>query len=698
MRSHRHGRWPSRARCVAARGSPAAVVTTTTSGGGRAAASRPIKIGGIFDLTGATADVGTPYSEGMRGLRRLAQRRRAASSGHKIEALICRTTRYKVPIAEQLYSQYVPRAWSPFMGWGTGDTEALRSRVTDDKMPFMSASYAEMLTDPTETPYNFVLGADLLRPDARRPRLHRRSRTSGRPRSPCFHHDTPVRHRPDGRRREVDRGQGARARLQGLPDAGRRHRLRRPAPAGQGAGREVRRDPERVQPGRAGRQEHRRPRARHEDRLPQLVHRRAVRQARRRTPPRAPDRIHAVRAGHVQRQGPATRRRRLPARARASTSTTKGLHYVQGWYTMDVDGEGIEKRSPTARGAHRREIKRRSRRCRPSTPAASSAPIKFTADVHAGMQGVEASTRSRAASSRSSTDPWTTERQCRTAEPPTRGPAAAAAVADRGTGAPRAQQHRGHLRRGDPGPARPVARGAEGRSSRCSAPTAPASRPRSRRSPGCCRPRTARSPTASIEFDGREHHRTATPPSIVRRGISQVMEGRRVFEHLTVQENLRRRRLHAARRLPGRTSTWSTSTSRGCASAAPADAGYLSGGEQQMLAIGRALMAKPRLLMLDEPSLGLAPLLVDEIFEIIQRLNPSSGTRSCWSSRTPGSRWGSPTTATSWRTAASCSTGPPRSCADNPDVQEFYLGLSEAGERRKSYRDVKHYKRRKRWL
>jgi len=199
----------------------------------------------------------------------------------------------------------------------------------------------------------------------------------------------------------------------------------------------------------------------------------------------------------------------------------------------------------------------------------------------------------------------------------------------------------------------------------------------------------------SIQFEGREL-RHCDAADIVREGLSQVMEGRRVFAHLTVEENLvagAYTRRDGYRddiemvyeyfpRLRERRS---------------GDAGYLSGGEQQMLAIGRALMSKPRMLMLDEPSLGLGPLLVAEIFEIIERLNRELETTILVVEQNARLALGIADHGYIMESGRIVLDGPADQLRRNPDVQEFYLGLSESGERR-SYRDVKHYKRRKRWL
>jgi branched-chain amino acid transport system ATP-binding protein len=198
----------------------------------------------------------------------------------------------------------------------------------------------------------------------------------------------------------------------------------------------------------------------------------------------------------------------------------------------------------------------------------------------------------------------------------------------------------------------------------------------------------------SVTFDGDDITRLEAAAR-VRRGISLVMEGRRVFEHLTVHDNLvagsYSRRVSAAdfdrvyaflpllADLRGRV------------------AGYLSGGEQQMLAIGRALMSRPKLLLLDEPSLGLAPILVDEVFTIIRRLNVELGLTALLVEQNARRALAVAHRGYVMESGRIVLEGTAAELSVNPDVKEFYLGLGEAGHRR-SYRDVKHYKRRKRWL
>lgn len=200
----------------------------------------------------------------------------------------------------------------------------------------------------------------------------------------------------------------------------------------------------------------------------------------------------------------------------------------------------------------------------------------------------------------------------------------------------------------------------------------------------------------AVVFRGAKIHHKA-PEKIVRQGIFQVMEGRRVFEDLSVEENLRcgaftRPRgefsesletvYHYFPRLKERRKQL---------------AGYMSGGEQQMLAIGRAIMARPTLLLLDEPSLGLAPLLVEEIFEIILRLNAEQKVSILLVEQNARAALNIASRGYIMENGRIVLEGESRALLNNPDVQEFYLGLSHAGEKR-SYRDVKHYRRRKRWL
>ncbi len=201
----------------------------------------------------------------------------------------------------------------------------------------------------------------------------------------------------------------------------------------------------------------------------------------------------------------------------------------------------------------------------------------------------------------------------------------------------------------------------------------------------------------TIELDGERIDRW-TADRIVRLGIFQVMEGRRVFEHLTVEENLlagaytRRDRRSLPQDVEGVYGYFPRLRER-----RSQQAGYLSGGEQQMLAIGRALMARPRLMLLDEPSLGLAPLLVREIFEIIRRINHEQKTTILLVEQNAARALEVAHYGYVMEGGRVVLEGEPAALAENADVKEFYLGLTQVGAKR-SYRDVKHYKRRKRWL
>ncbi len=213
---------------------------------------------------------------------------------------------------------------------------------------------------------------------------------------------------------------------------------------------------------------------------------------------------------------------------------------------------------------------------------------------------------------------------------------------------------------------------------------------------GLLKPEDGEVTDGSIEFLGESiHNRDAA--EIVRKGIFQVMEGRRVFEHLNVEENLMaggytQRGQRTDQDIEAVYDYFPRLKDRRHQSA-----GYLSGGEQQMLAIGRALMAHPKLMMLDEPSLGLAPLLVQEIFQIIKRINVEQGTTILLVEQNANLTLAVADYAYIMESGRIVLDGYPADLRENADVREFYLGLTEVGQR-KSYRDVKHYKRRKRWL
>jgi branched-chain amino acid transport system ATP-binding protein len=188
------------------------------------------------------------------------------------------------------------------------------------------------------------------------------------------------------------------------------------------------------------------------------------------------------------------------------------------------------------------------------------------------------------------------------------------------------------------------------------------------------------------------------PEEIVRMGIFQVMEGRRVFEDLTVEENL----------IAGGHTNKSRSKMKRDMGAVfdyfprlrerkNVLAGYISGGEQQMLVIGRGLMATPNLMLLDEPSMGLSPLLVSEIFSIVQRINKEEGVSILLVEQNARLALTIATHGYVMENGRIVLDDTVARLKENTDVKEFYLGLTEVGTK-KSYRDVKHYKRRKRWL
>jgi branched-chain amino acid transport system ATP-binding protein len=186
-----------------------------------------------------------------------------------------------------------------------------------------------------------------------------------------------------------------------------------------------------------------------------------------------------------------------------------------------------------------------------------------------------------------------------------------------------------------------------------------------------------------------------SPPDRVRLGIAHVLEGRRVFGHLTVDENLiAASSMHRDRKLVNELKETVYAYFPGLKVRRGAQAGYLSGGEQQMLAIGRALITRPKLLMLDEPSLGLAPFLVDEIFAIIQRLNREERLAVLLVEQNATAALDIVDEAYLIENGRVVMNGKAASLKENPDIQEFYLG----GHGQVDYHEVKHYRRRKRWL
>ncbi len=201
----------------------------------------------------------------------------------------------------------------------------------------------------------------------------------------------------------------------------------------------------------------------------------------------------------------------------------------------------------------------------------------------------------------------------------------------------------------------------------------------------------------SIEYLGERVDRLS-PAELVKRGVIQVMEGRHCFEHLTVEENLLTGSYTRSRQRAGIKADLDlvyTYFPR-LAERRIAQAGYISGGEQQMTAIGRALMARPKVILLDEPSMGLAPQLVEEIFEIVKRLNAEEGVSFLLAEQNATVALRVADYGYILENGRVVMDADAESLSENEDVKEFYLGLSASG--RKSYRDTKHYRRRKRWL
>jgi branched-chain amino acid transport system ATP-binding protein len=200
----------------------------------------------------------------------------------------------------------------------------------------------------------------------------------------------------------------------------------------------------------------------------------------------------------------------------------------------------------------------------------------------------------------------------------------------------------------------------------------------------------------AVLLDDAPIHRLR-PAAIVRRGISQVMEGRRIFAELTVEENLRIG-AHTSPRTANERLAEVLSLFPVLAQRRGRTAGYLSGGEQQMLAMGRALMTQPRYLLLDEPSLGLAPRLVEQIRDLIVQIN-KAGTGVLLVEQNATMALSIASHGYVVETGKVVLDKPAAQLLADDDVREFYLGLGASGEAgRRSFREVKHYKRRKRWL
>lgn len=213
---------------------------------------------------------------------------------------------------------------------------------------------------------------------------------------------------------------------------------------------------------------------------------------------------------------------------------------------------------------------------------------------------------------------------------------------------------------------------------------------------GLLKPENGKVTEGAVQYEGTPIQNSA-PEEITRKGIIQVLEGRQEFKHLTVEENLR----------VGTATRWGKPYREdlemvygyfpALLSRKGALAGYCSGGELQMLVIGRALMAHPRLLLLDEPSLGLAPLLVEEIFQIIRRINEEQGTTLMIVEQNANMALQIAHYGYVMEDGKIVLESAAEDLIENPDVKEFYLGTAASG-RLKSFSDIKAYKRRKRWL
>ena len=201
----------------------------------------------------------------------------------------------------------------------------------------------------------------------------------------------------------------------------------------------------------------------------------------------------------------------------------------------------------------------------------------------------------------------------------------------------------------------------------------------------------------SILYEG-ERIDALTPTDLVRKGVIQVMEGRHCFEHLTVEENLLTGAYtrHAGRSVLNADMEAVFDYFPRLKERRKSLAGYISGGEQQMCAIGRALMSNPRMILLDEPSMGLAPQLVEQIFEIVKRINEEEGVSILLAEQNTNMALKYAHYGYILENGRIVMDGEAPTLRENEDVKEFYLGLSSTG--RRSFRDIKFYRRRKRWV
>ncbi len=213
---------------------------------------------------------------------------------------------------------------------------------------------------------------------------------------------------------------------------------------------------------------------------------------------------------------------------------------------------------------------------------------------------------------------------------------------------------------------------------------------------GLLKPENGKVTEGSIVY-AREEMQNSSPEAITRRGVIQVLEGRQPFKYLTIEENLR----------VGTATRWGKPYRDDLdlvyryfpplLARRKSLAGYCSGGELQMLVMGRALMAHPELLLLDEPSLGLAPLIVKEIFQIIRRINEEQGTTIILVEQNANMALQIAHYGYVMENGKIVMEGNSRDLIENPDIREFYLGVAASGSSR-SYKNVKSYRRRKRWL